>query len=516
MYRLMLVEDEKLVRDSIIEHTAWAELGFEVVGSCSDGREAIEKLNQIVPDVVITDICMPFVDGLELASYIKTYFPDVVVVILTGYGEFEYAQRALKLRVFDFVLKPILPKEFDALLVRIRKELESRGTLDGSRRESSDPFTHTLNEVLFRWILRGEVTETQLQTVSARTGYVIDGAAYGVLMIKLKQQTAMTPPEKMQRLRETAERIRVTIPESECAVVDHYCIMMILSGETVETVRKEIQQCCKALISEIGSVTPIYIGVGDVVTSITVLHQSAIQAVHALGYAFSHRTELLVDATERTLEEPIPYKEMRASEKAVARELERKNYQNAKEEAIRWIRVMMGRNIHRDTALPSLKRVEIIIDDFLMKYDLMIEQFHMGIDEMDDILQVQERLLRKIDCVSMVDDEHVITGMQYVEKAKAYIQARYNDYQFSLPDLLEYLNVSKSYFCPLFKEKVGLTYSEYITSLRIEQAKLLLRTTNMYTSEIAAKVGFLDTNYFSVTFKRNVGMTPTQYRKEPK
>ena len=175
---------------------------------------------------------------------------------------------------------------------------------------------------------------------------------------------------------------------------------------------------------------------------------------------------------------------------------------------------MIDSNIHRDTAVSSMKRIETTIDDFLVKYDLMIERDHPEIDEIDDILQVQERLLRKIDCVSRVEDEHVITGMQYVEKAKAYIQTRYSDYEFSLPELLDYLNVSKSYFCTLFKEKVGLTYSEYITHLRIEQAKILLQTTNMYTNEIATKVGFLDTNYFSVTFKRNVGVTPTQYRKE--
>lgn len=514
MYRLMLVEDEKMVCDSIIEHTAWAELGFEVVGACSDGREAIEKLNQVVPDVVITDICMPFVDGLELASYIKTYFPDVVIVILTGYGEFEYAQSALKLHVFDFVLKPILPKEFDALLKKIGEELEQRKSLEEYRRVADDKFSHTLNEVMFRWILRGEVTEAQLKMVSVRTGYVLKDSAYCVLMIKLKQQASFSPQEKMQRLRKLAERIRVLTPENECAVVDHYRIMMILSGDGAEAAQRNAVHFAMTLLSHVGEVMPIYIGVGDVVTSVDSLHQSALQAVHALGYAFSRCNELLIDTNERAAEVEISYKEMRAREKVVARELERKNYQAAKDGIERWIGVMIDSNIHRDTAVSSLKRIETTIDDFLVKYDLMIERDHPEIDEIDDILQVQERLLRKIDCVSRVEDEHVITGMQYVEKAKAYIQTRYSDYEFSLPELLDYLNVSKSYFCTLFKEKVGLTYSEYITHLRIEQAKILLQTTNMYTNEIATKVGFLDTNYFSVTFKRNVGVTPTQYRKE--
>lgn len=516
MYRLMLVEDEKLVRDSIIENTSWAKLGFEVVGACSDGREAIEKLNQIVPDVVITDICMPFVDGIELASYIKTYFPDVVVVILTGYGEFEYAQSALKLRVFDFVLKPILPKEFDALLEKVRGELDERGSLEEYRPGTDTSVTHTLNEAMFRWILRENVTEMQFQTIAARTGYVLEGNAYCVLMLKLKQQGAFSPQEKMRRLRELAEQIRAVKPGYECAVVDNYCIMLILNGATAEQAAQNTSGFARLLLSEIGKTMPIYIGIGDVVESIVSLHQSAVQAVHALGYAFCLRSGILVDRKERAKEAEIPYKEMRAGEKTIARELESKNYQMAKNATCRWVHDLTSRSIHRDTALASLKRIETAIDDFLVKYDLMIEQDRPGIDEIDDILQVQEILIRKIDRVSKVGDKQVVTGMQYVEKAKAYIQARYSDYEFSLPELLDYLGVSKSYFCSLFKEKVGQTYSEYIAGLRIEQAKVLLRTTNMLTNEIASKVGFLDANYFSVTFRRNVGMTPTQYRKGPR
>ena len=256
MYRLMLVEDEALVRGSMLENTRWEQLGFEVVSACADGREAIGQLNQVVPDVVITDIGMPHVDGIQLAGYIRTYFHQVLVVLLTGYGEFEYARSALKLQVFDYVLKPILPKQFDALLLR-----------------------------------------------------------------------------------------------------------------------------------------------------------------------------------EEPWQEP--------------------------------------------SELPHLELA-------------------------------RQELLRQVDRAASAasgDEEPV-------ERAERYIQAHYRDYQFSQSELLEHLGVSKSYFCALFKSAKGASFTEYLTGLRIEEAKKLLRTTNLYNGEIAARVGFLDANYFSMTFKRLEGVTPRQYRKE--
>lgn len=127
MYKIMLAEDELEVLGAMLRTIRWTEHGFDPPVGCRDGREAIEKLEGgFVPDVLITDICMPFVDGLELTRYINEHLPNTVVVILTGYDDFQYAHRAIKMQVYDYVLKPVTPASINELTDRLRGELDER------------------------------------------------------------------------------------------------------------------------------------------------------------------------------------------------------------------------------------------------------------------------------------------------------------------------------------------------------------------------------------------------------
>lgn len=131
MYQIMLVEDEMLVRESMAQNTNWDKFGFAPPHVFENGRQALEQLESVLPDVVITDICMPFVDGLELARNIYEKFPDTIVVVLTGFSEFSYAQKAIRYHVHDYLLKPVSPKEFDQLLENLSAELSRRDNRQG-------------------------------------------------------------------------------------------------------------------------------------------------------------------------------------------------------------------------------------------------------------------------------------------------------------------------------------------------------------------------------------------------
>ena len=131
MYQIMLVEDEMLVRESMAQNTNWEKFGFAPPHVFEDGRQALDQLESVLPDVVITDICMPFVDGLELARNVYEKFPDTIVVVLTGFSEFSYAQKAIRYHVHDYLLKPFSPKEFDQLLENLSAELSRRDNRQG-------------------------------------------------------------------------------------------------------------------------------------------------------------------------------------------------------------------------------------------------------------------------------------------------------------------------------------------------------------------------------------------------
>ncbi len=124
MYRVLLVDDEILVRDAIRERIDWNGLGYELAGDCQNGKEAIEFVNKFPVDVVLTDICMPFVDGMELAHYLHDNYPEILVIIFSGFGEFEYAKKAIQYQVSEYLLKPITAIELKEVLIRTKSKLE--------------------------------------------------------------------------------------------------------------------------------------------------------------------------------------------------------------------------------------------------------------------------------------------------------------------------------------------------------------------------------------------------------
>jgi YesN/AraC family two-component response regulator len=145
MYKFLVVDDEELVRRGFRKKIAWAEAGFEFLEPCKNGREAIQRIEQEHPDVVMTDICMPLVDGLEVAAYIADRFPEIIVIVLSGYDEFEYARSALRSRVAEYLLKPITSRELSALVTKLKMRLDEtasrRSELEAAGEPSKSPAT---------------------------------------------------------------------------------------------------------------------------------------------------------------------------------------------------------------------------------------------------------------------------------------------------------------------------------------------------------------------------------------
>jgi two-component system response regulator YesN len=139
MYKVVFADDEILTREAIAENTPWEEAGFQLVGTAENGRDAIAVIEEQKPELLVTDICMPVMDGLELSGYVQTHYPDMKVMILSGYDEFEYAKKALKYGVSEYILKPITSAELKDELIRIREKLdkdaEKRDRIAGIRRE---------------------------------------------------------------------------------------------------------------------------------------------------------------------------------------------------------------------------------------------------------------------------------------------------------------------------------------------------------------------------------------------
>ena len=125
MYKVLLVDDEILVRDAIRKKIEWNKIGFELVGDCENGRDAIEFVQNNPVDLVLTDICMPHVDGMELSRYLYENYPQISIIIFSGYSDFEYAKQAIQYKVSEYILKPVTAKELTEVLERLKKKLDS-------------------------------------------------------------------------------------------------------------------------------------------------------------------------------------------------------------------------------------------------------------------------------------------------------------------------------------------------------------------------------------------------------
>lgn len=166
LYRIMLVDDEEEVRKAMINKMDWMQLGFQVVGDAENGEDALEKIEQLKPDVVMTDIRMPYMDGLALTSRIRQKYPSMKILIFSGYDDFEYAQQAIKLNVTEYILKPVNVEELTEILNRVRKnldeEIEQRRdvSLLRERYHNSLPM---LRELFLNRLVQGNVAEEEVR-----------------------------------------------------------------------------------------------------------------------------------------------------------------------------------------------------------------------------------------------------------------------------------------------------------------------------------------------------------------
>ena len=165
-YKIMLVDDEEEVRTSIIRKIDWQDAGFEVIGDAENGKEALEKIEQNEPDVVLTDIRMPYMDGLEMAENIRQRYPSIKIVIFSGFDEFEYAKKAIKLNVIEYILKPVNVEELTAILKKIKKNLDEE--IEQKRnvtllRESYIKSLPAIREHFLNDLIHGGMEEAQIE-----------------------------------------------------------------------------------------------------------------------------------------------------------------------------------------------------------------------------------------------------------------------------------------------------------------------------------------------------------------
>ena len=524
LYRVLLVDDEEDIREGISRKMDWLGLGFSLVGEAANGQDALELAESLRPDVILTDIKMPFMDGLELCRILTDRLPAARFVVFSGFDAFEYAKQAIQMNVVEYILKPINADELSAVLRRLKDQLDreraERRNVELLRSRYTENLP-VLRELFYANLLDGHIEPGTERERAARLDIDLQGEewAVGLAYIGSDRRDALSTLSVQKLLEEslTADRCRLTLYNDWVAV-----IVSLTESFTIYDLIRVLDRVCTLAASYLG--LTLTVGVGAPCKELSGMARSAAEARTALEYrSMVGRGQVIYigdlepdggqvltfeEADERTLSAAVRLgseQEVRDAAAALAGKI-----REANPSAGQYNLFLMELVTH---LMKMTRRSGVGVEEvFGTGFSLPIQDSALpSLEELED--WCAERYLR---LRTLIRRRQTDSAGQTVETAKEYIRQHYAESDLSVEKLCAYLHLSSTYFSTLFKRETGTSFTAYVTTVRMEVAAEAIRGTEEKTYLIAQRCGYEDPNYFSYVFKRHFGVTPTKYRSEGK
>lgn len=539
MLKLFLVEDEFVVREGIKNNINWSAEGFEFCGEASDGELAYPRILSERPDIIITDIRMPFMDGLELSRLVKKDLPQSKIIILSGHEEFSLAQEGIKIGVTEYLLKPISAAE----LVKAVKQVGNQIIQERIEKENFERYKLEMeeNEIdirrrLFNEMVGGKISTAAILERGKALGIELGAQHYQIVLFKYNSTVED----------EAATNELLTLGEELKELNSHYRNIihfdraiegsaLIIKGDTLE----QLTSTREGYIAEFRALMARYPkvhyfgGIGSAVSRLRYLSE----AFESAARAFSHR--FILDRNDFiNCEELSALKEIENSAPDLGvRELGSIDIKraeiflrNGEADEINFfveefLKVLIGTG-EKSVILRQyfIVNIYITVINFLKEIgavQLIEEEPFKGNELMKEVISDYQKAKDYVVKIFTAAIEHrdMLRTKRYckiIEQAKEYINNHYKDDNLSLNELAAYVNISPSHFSAVFSREVGKSFIRYLTDLRINKAKELLKCSDMRCSEISMAVGYKDPHYFSYLFKKTCNCSPVQYRTEKK
>ncbi len=526
LYRFILVDDEEEVRQAIIKKLDWNAIGFEVVGEAANGEEALELCEQLRPDVVMTDIRMPFMDGLTFCRRVKQLLPGIKTAIFSGFDDFQYAKEAIKLEVEEYILKPINAQELEEVFKRIKASLDAEfarsRNLERMRKyyEESLPM---MRQQLLLSLLEGHIEAGRISDRLREFELDIEAEEYCVAVLVLSEEEAGAETRMLTYSLQgvVAETLSQDIP---CKIIQSLERLVLLfslrKGVEIRTLTARLAPLFPAAKKLLG--LELSIGLGHKCTELYDISRSYFEALDATSYQSyvgPGQCIYIGDINPVTPE----------SDFSGSRYLD---------EILRQIKVGRGedleeafRTLLQDAKMSGLSRMRYQMLQLDLTAELLGLIKEYGLEKQTDELHalLLDKTTGQFDTIekmlSFMQDkceqlrvillrERKVFTKKLVETARDYITGHFSDSDLSVDTLCSILSVSPAYFSTIFKKETGDSFVGYLTRVRIEKAIEYLCETDDKTYVIAEKVGYLDPNYFSYVFKKKTGTTPSKYRTD--
>ncbi len=534
MYKLLLVDDEADVREGVIQEIDWQKAGFEVVGTAENGNEALELIEKFLPDVVVTDIKMPFMDGLQLSEMVRKQYPTTKIIILTGFDEFEYAQKAIKLYIDEYVLKPFSAQDLLQAIGKVKAKISAEMAEKENVQALQEHYRKSLpvlREVFLASLISQVSPEGEIREKASNYQIDLDGKSYLIATVSMDhpgEDAGLSQTKEQELLAFAIKNIaeEVINRHNRAIVFIHLNRIVLLIIHDHEEQEAVLAQTLPALEEIRLSVEKylrqtITVGVGTVRSDLGEIPYSYEDASSALDYRLilgNNRVIFIDDVEKPSVVDQLRFDELQEQE--LIRCLKVGTLTELKEIVDRLCKAIADAHVSikdcqiylleiMTTILKVAKSANLDVDEVVggsFHPFAEINKFHTLQEVKSWIIAVCSKIMNSIANDRQSSYKHL------VEKAIAYTKEHFHESDISINKVCNHLHISTGYFSSIFKKETKMTFVSYLMQIRMEAAKEYLRTTDLKAFEIAEKVGYADPNYFSFSFRKMFGISPKEYK----
>ena len=526
LIKVLIVDDEHLVRSLLKRCIDWNSIGMEIVGEATSGEEAIDLTFKYKPDLIFTDICMTNIDGIEFADYVIKIFPNIRVVIISGYDDFKYAQRSIRAGIKDYLVKPIDDVVVLATALKMKMEIQkeresiSENTILQNQFIKNLPF---LVERLFNRLIHSiiDINEVKRQMDYLNLKFKYNDFQVAIIEIILKKQESYEEGVinyYNKILNELKEYLK---QDEEISIFfdDNYRITIINNGgfdifeKLFENIEVKVLNAFKYSYS---------IGIGTTKNGIENIEKSYSEALDALNYRIILGNNAVIKYEDINL--PMETKEditikiddklkvyflsgsVETIQNIINTIFEKKgtstnmSINNIREYAFTYV----------STILEIIKELDIDIKELrLKKFNLYEEIFEL--DTIPDIKKYVMDISSK--AIEIINYYKSRKSNKLIDDISQYMKLNFGDCELSLSKVAHVFFINPSYLSRIFKKEMGVNFMEYLIKLRLDKAIMLLNNMDLKAYEVGEKVGISDSSYFSTCFKRYTGFSISEYKK---
>ncbi|MFB7638747.1 response regulator [Peribacillus butanolivorans] len=495
MYNVFLVDDEPFIIEGMRALVPWEDYGLKVVGEASNGSEAIKKLETCHVDILLTDIMMPIMDGLELISTLKERHPNTKYIVLSGYEEFEYVKKGMKLGIENYLLKPVNEQELISTLENSIEKLEKSTN-------NEEAYTILRDNTIWR-CLNQDIDAKEWRERVELYSLEFDGQNLAVVLMQISDGEHENSSFFRKRVEELFQSVCIINPDGE--------LILLVSFNCEDSLKKKLDELNMLFAGYVSG--KYHINVGSFVCSTSELYKSYQRAKELSSYRLVLKESGLI-----TDELTKQYTQASFSTSNELDDLKRYIVGSEQEKAFLWIKGAFD-EINKSTkkVAPTIIRgfaIEIVTsiqkdvsshanDQTVGIVKRILEAYSIGI-LVDILIDFIEGIFRTLEQKPEHRSPIIQSVMQYIQE--------YFYEELSLKTLSYKFHINSIYLGQLFQKETGLVFSEYINHLRLEKAKQLLRGTHLKAGIIGKQVGYSDSAYFYKQFKKAVGITPSAWR----